>query len=297
MSEHAKYQLEKHPQYGFFQIKPTPSQEEISRFYAEEFYSGDYKRFNDSAIENQLQDKEFNEGRFSDICGNLKKVLGKESLAGLTLLDVGCGWGQALYYFQKQGMKCFGFDPAPEAVKYAKEIGGEVVVAGMDKVDVFEGRRFDVVTMLNVLEHLSDPFLVLTEVYQKVLNPGGILIVDVPNEFNDFQVAAKDTHSLDEWWVAPPGHLNYFNSDSLARLMQGVGFNVELAEASFPMEIFLLFNENYVGKQDLGKSCHQKRVAFEANLRKTGKTEALHNFYKALAKLNLGRQIVMYGRK
>ena len=44
-----KYKLKKN-KYGFFQVAPTPTEKEISKFYAEEFYSGDYKNFNDSSL-------------------------------------------------------------------------------------------------------------------------------------------------------------------------------------------------------------------------------------------------------
>ena len=58
--------------------------------------------------------------------------------------------------------------------------------------------------------------------------------------------------------------------------------------------MFLLFGDNYVGNQKLGKICHQKRVTFEKNLRDNGKSKLLKKFYRSLAKLNLGRQIVVY---
>ena len=39
----------------------------------------------------------------------------------------------------------------------------------------------------NVLEHLADPVAILQEIKDKVLRPGGLVVIDVPNEFNDFQ--------------------------------------------------------------------------------------------------------------
>ena len=60
--------------------------------------------------------------------------------------------------------------------------------------------------------------------------------------------------------------------------------------------MFLLFGDNYVKDGQLGKECH-KRVAFENNLRKVGKTDVLRNFYHSLAKLNLGRQIMVMLQK
>ena len=97
--------LEKHPEYGFLQYKPTPTPEQITEFYANEFYSGDYKNFNDSSLEVQMEDREFFEGEWADISDHITGVLNKP-LSDLSLLDVGCGWSQALLFFVKKGIDC-----------------------------------------------------------------------------------------------------------------------------------------------------------------------------------------------
>ena len=287
-----KYELKPHPEYGFLQIYPSPSTEEITKFYTDEFYSA-HTNFNDSDLEVQTEDRDWLNEQRGEICLSIKEFLARD-LAGLDMLDVGCGWGENLLYFQKQGMNCFGFDPAPEAAAYAQKIGLNVVTAGMDKMTVFGERQFDVVSLFNVLEHLADPVGVLKEIRNNVLKPGGLIIIDVPNEFNAFQECAKDIYNLSQWWVVPPSHLNYFSGDSLKALLRGTGFDVKLCEASFPMEIFLLLGDKYVGDGPLGKICHQKRKAFESNLRKTGRSKKLREFYVALAELNLGRQVIAY---
>ena len=293
MKTNDKYQLLKHPEYEYLYISPTPSAEEITQFYANEFYSGEYKKFNDSSLEVQLEDREFYEGGWSDIASHISEILGKP-LESLNLLDVGCGWSQALLFFSSKGMDCYGFDPAPEAIKYGISKGLKVKHAGMDCMNVFENQKFDVVMLKNVLEHLANPVKVLDEIRKDVLNPGGLIVVDVPNEFNTFQVAGRDLHGLNSWWVAPPGHLNYFTNETLVSLLVGRGYNVKLSESSFPLEMFLLFGDCYVGNGDLGRKCHQKRVNFEINLRKLGYGNQLKQFYQALAQLNLGRQVTTY---
>lgn len=293
MTSLSNYELIPHPQYGFLQIKPTPSPEQITNFYANEFYSGEYKKFNDSSLEVQLEDQEFYFGVWGDIAQQIITLRDKP-LSGTSLLDVGCGWAQAMLFFRDLGMDCYGFDPAPEAVEYALKKGLAVKVAGMDKMGVFNDRVFDVVTLNNVLEHLASPEDVLTEIRSEVLTTGGLIIIDVPNEFNAFQTAARDLHSLNDWWVAPPGHLNYFDKDSLVRLLEGTGYVVRKMEASFPLEMFLLFGDNYVGAPSVGKDCHRRRVAFEVNLRKLGYGDKLREFYEALANINIGRQVRVY---
>jgi len=286
-----KYKLKKN-KYGFFQVDPTPTEKEISKFYAEEFYSGDYKNFNDSSLEVQLNDEEFFKGRWQQIYENfleIKKKLKKNT----TMLDVGCGWGLALQYFQSKGIQCYGFDPAKEAVEYGRNKGLNLKHAGLNSMDVFNGKKFDLISLINVLEHLADPEIALKQI-KKIIHKDGILMIDVPNEYNKFQVAGKKVHNLDEWWFAPPNHLNYFSRESLSNLLDEIGFKIKICESSFPLEMFLLFGENYVSDPKLGKACHKKRVSFEVNLRKTGNQNLLKKFYRTLAKLNLGRQIVIY---
>ncbi len=289
------FKLVKNKKFGFLQVSPTPSKDEITKFYADEFYSGEYKNFNDSSLEVQTQDKEFFEGRWEDMYLNFEKILGKK-IKEANVLDVGCGWGLALLYLKNKGLNCYGFDPAPEAVEYGNKKGLNLKHAGLDGIDVFNGKKFDIIMLNNVLEHLEDPEKILTQV-RSLLTDDGVLSIDVPNEFNDFQVGGKEIHNLNEWWLCPPNHLNYFTVDSLLNLLDGINFKVNHYESSFPLEMFLLFGDNYVKNGKLGKECHKKRVAFENNLRKVGKTDVLRNFYHSLAKLNLGRQIIVYATK
>jgi 2-polyprenyl-3-methyl-5-hydroxy-6-metoxy-1,4-benzoquinol methylase len=289
------YKTEKHPIYGYYEIKPTPSPEDIAQFYADEFYGSDYPRVNDSSLESRVKDKGYFNTILDDHCQWLTKITGKP-VKGTSVLDIGCGWGQALLHFRERGMECYGFDPAQDAVEYACHNKLNVVQAGIDNMNVFD-RQFDVVTMYNVLEHMANPDKIIDEINGKVLNLGGLLIIDVPNEFNHFQLAAQKTFDLKEWWIAPPAHLNYFSTDSLQALLEDKGFKVQYASASFPMEMFLLFGKNYVGDPDLGRTCHEERMSFENNLRATGNTETLHRFYEVLAKENLGRQVTLFAER
>jgi 2-polyprenyl-3-methyl-5-hydroxy-6-metoxy-1,4-benzoquinol methylase len=291
----SRYRVERNPEFGFYQVRPTPSAEEITRFYADEFYSSQYPGFNNSALDVQLADQDFHGAHRDDICNAIEQISGR-SIRDQRILDVGCGWAQTLLYFKGKGANCYGFDPAPEAVAYAQREGLTVKQAGMENLEVFPGETFDVVTLLNVLEHLADPVSVMKEIRQKVLRPGGILVVEVPNDFNAFQLCGQRVHGLEEWWVAPPAHLNYFNNDSLRALLSGTGYEVQLSEASFPLEMFLLFGDNYVADKSLGRQCHERRMAFERNLRKQGFDEVLRRFYRSLAEQNLGRQIAVYAR-
>jgi 2-polyprenyl-3-methyl-5-hydroxy-6-metoxy-1,4-benzoquinol methylase len=280
------------PEYGFLRADPIPTKEEVEKFYKEDFYSSEYRYFNDSAYEVQLEEKEFNETRWESIYKNIVDFFGR--CEDISLFDIGCGFALALQYFREKGLKVGGMDPAPEAVEYAKKKNIDVRLAGIEDFECIESQQFDVVTIMNTLEHLRKPADTLFNIKRYLLKDEGLLVIDVPNEFNDFQIVANKEFELGEWWVCPPNHINYFSVSSLKDVLQKCGYVIVNYESSFPLELFLLMGEVYVGDTDLGKKCHNKRVMFEQLMRKHGKAKKLNQFYKALADCDLGRQIILY---
>jgi hypothetical protein len=97
--------------------------------------------------------------------------------------------------------------------------------------------------------------------------------------------------------VGPPHHLNYFDFSSLSRLVESVGFEVVLTEATFPIDMFLLMGDNYVDNELLGRQCHQKRKTLEQNLAKAGMTDLKRRWYQALASLGLGREVQIFAQR
>lgn len=286
-----EYKIIKDPEFGFLRLDPIPSSDVVEEFYREEFYSSKYAAFNDSAKENQ--DTEFNNLRFQDM---LDVVAGKiGDLKGLSLFDVGCGYGELLTYCKNQGLVCAGTEVAPEAVEHTKSLGFDVSMSEIEKVFSEPGdKRYDIVTVFNVLEHLRNPAEVLTAIRENLLTKKGVLVIDVPNEFNPLQTVADAEHGLGQWWLAPPSHINYFSCDTLASTLEGTGYSVFDTISSFPMEMFLLMGDVYVGDGEIGAQCHKKRVTFEKTLWKHGKQSELRDLYRSFAKLNLGRQVVCY---
>ena len=210
-----------------------------------------------------------------------------------SVFDIGFGFAQALKYMQKKGLKVAGLEPSKEGVEYAKENGIEAIHCGIERLDLVKDKS-EVVLLLNVLEHLRKPEQTLLNIKEKVLTSNGMLVIEVPNDFNDFQIVADAEYDLDEWWVYPPNHINYFSHDSLKDLLKGCGYKIVNCTSSFPLDIFLLFGDQYIGNPKLGRECHNKRVKFEQLMEKHGKAEKLKKFYNALSELNLGRSISVY---
>jgi len=290
MSE--RFRIIEDPVFGYRRIDPVPTQAQVEQYYAEEFYSSGYKQFNDSSLAVQQEEKEFFDSRWDAVCRRIDRHFG--GLGGLSVFDVGFGFAQALLYFKTRGMSAAGLEPSEEGVAYALSQGIEAYQGGIEEFDVVGDCRYNVVTVINVLEHLRSPADTLSRIRQELLAPGGLLVLDVPNEFNDFQVAANSEYDLGEWWICPPNHINYFSVSSLCALLDTCGYDVVYKESSFPLEMFLLMGDVYVGDAAVGKESHERRVRFESTLRRQGKSETLERYYAALAELDLGRQATVY---
>lgn len=278
--------------YGFVRVEPIPSQKEVEAYYAKEFYDANSYYFNQSSLEVQQDQSEFFNSRWSDLYDVIKDFF-KSDLNDKSVFDIGFGFAHALIYLKNKGLKVSGLEPAIEGVDFARKNGVNAYHSGIENFDVVDSKS-DVVMLMNVLEHLREPEETIQNIKSKLLTEDGLLVVEVPNDFNDFQVVANKEYDLNEWWLAPPRHINYFSHESLQKLIEGCGFKIVHCTSSFPLSLFLLFGDNYIGNSSLGSQCHQKRVHFEELMRKHGKQDKLNEFYKALANLDLGRTVSVY---
>lgn len=100
------------------------------------------------------------------------------SPSGLEILDVGCGAGNMIHHLSRYGhVRGIEIDPRP--VKIAQSRGYDVRQADAAKGIPFTDATFDLVTALDVIEHVEDDAAVLTQA-RRVLKPGGRLLVSTP---------------------------------------------------------------------------------------------------------------------
>lgn len=97
------------------------------------------------------------------------------------LLDIGTGRGELLREAIKQGWEAIGVEPSPSFAAYAAQYSGAEVKAAKLEQCNFDAASFDAVILAAVLEHLYNPAQVVAEI-ARILRPGGILFLDVPNE-------------------------------------------------------------------------------------------------------------------
>ena len=96
------------------------------------------------------------------------------------LLDAGCGAGFFVREASEAGFDARGVEFSPDAVEFGRKYSGVRITEGEILHADFPERSFDIVTLWQVMEHLPNPVEILAGI-RKLMKPGGILIVAVPN--------------------------------------------------------------------------------------------------------------------
>jgi len=127
------------------------------------------------------------------------------------LLDVGCASGIFLSKALDAGWQIAGIEPSEVLYKEAVErIGsrGTVLPLILEEAD-FGDRRFDAITLWDVLEHVVEPMNIMKQC-RDLLKPGGCLFLNVP-DLDSFEARFLGRR----WPLLLPEHMNYFNRPSL----------------------------------------------------------------------------------
>lgn len=288
------------PEYGYRRIDPIPTSEEVDKYYREEFYSRSRANYeNDSGLENMRDEAEYHARAYADLLAVIDRELAKYNRGRdrFTVADVGCGYGYWLKFLADHKVRGYGVEPVEEGIQFCRTLGLEGYCMPIESLtSPPRPGRVSLVSMINVLEHLREPAKVLKDFREKWLDADGYVLIRVPNEFNALQVTANRLHDLKEWWVVPPQHINYFSVDSLSTLLNMCGYDVVETTATFPLEMFLLMGDVYVGNPGIGKQIHHKRVAFERNLDQSNLADFRRELYRSFAGLGIGREIVVMAK-
>ncbi len=152
------------------------------------------------------------------------------------LLDVGCSYGWFLQRAAKVGFVVTGLEPSQELARLAREHEGLRVLVGdvttLDTVD----EQFEVIALLDVLEHLPHPAQALALIRRR-LAPGGGLLLRLPSVDGFIHRAAFGLHAASFGRIRAPlealaqvendfMHLFFFSPATLKALLAKAGFRI-----------------------------------------------------------------------
>ena len=150
-----------------------------------------------------------------------------------TFLDIGCGNGHLLAAAQRRGWQVTGQDVSVTSCgKVSQRLGVEVLCG--DFLSMEFDRRFDGISMHQVLEHVKDPWSFVEKIHS-LLNPGGVFFVATPNIWSlsnrlkySYERMGLRKSEIGKYFDSSH-HLNYFTPKAMNRLLSRADFTIKAA--------------------------------------------------------------------
>ena len=153
-------------------------------------------------------------GRRKILSGFVEEICRQVTDRRPRILDVGCGTGANLLMLSEYG-DAEGVDISEDALAFCRERGLDKVSLGAGEKLPYEDGTFDLVTALDVVEHMDDDLAGLREM-RRVLRPGGRVLLFVPTFM--FLWGLQDAVS---------NHRRRYRLPELRRVLEQAGFEIE----------------------------------------------------------------------
>ncbi len=203
---------------GLVYLNPRPSVTDFGKIYPPTYHAFDFSPKN-YGIVHKIRSK-IEAGRFLNRCHNLPD--------DARILDIGCGDGFHLDLFRRYGKKSWrleGVDIDKRAIDAASSAGFNVHLGSIEEIDLPQN-AYDVVFMIQTIEHVENPVNVLCAI-RNLLKEGGRLVIVTDNTGSiDFDLFKSG------YWGGYhfPRHWNLFNRNSISLLGEKTGFEIEIVK-------------------------------------------------------------------
>jgi 2-polyprenyl-3-methyl-5-hydroxy-6-metoxy-1,4-benzoquinol methylase len=202
--------LVRHP-LGFWRVKDLPDLQTLRAYYESRYYQTAQSNYRPTYPAEEVA---WFHAKTERIATSIAEVRG---VSGGTVLDVGCGEGFAMDWFDRNGYAVRGVDFSRAGMEGAHPHLLDRLETGevQELLDahIAAGRTYDVIWLTNVLEHVIDPLALLTRLRQ-LQAAAGVLVVTVPNDGSAWQelLFSARAASRERFWIAIPDHLSYFHA-------------------------------------------------------------------------------------
>jgi 2-polyprenyl-3-methyl-5-hydroxy-6-metoxy-1,4-benzoquinol methylase len=129
--------------------------------------------------------------------------------------DLGCGVGSLIQVTNDLKINSVGVELSDDLARYAMSLDRNVQPGD---ITLLKNSSFDVISIIDVIEHVPDPMNLLRQISEKVV-AGGYLIVSTPDE-NSFMSKMLGRY----WWHIRPAHVGYFNKNTIEFALMKSGF-------------------------------------------------------------------------
>jgi 2-polyprenyl-3-methyl-5-hydroxy-6-metoxy-1,4-benzoquinol methylase len=234
------------------------------------------------------------------------KLIKKFKSSG-SLFDLGAGWGHFMLAGQELGYDVYGIEISEQPYLYCKND----LKLNVDHIDFFkldENKKFDIITMWDVLEHIdrADDFI---EKIGKLQDEKGILVLQVPQIDSYFAKKYRD-----KWKMMGLDHVNYFSKDTITRMLNRYGYEVKTIRSSLELKLFIMYtilpflrrikSKKKITQQEANYQINQtERQEFFNKFTKRPLWQLklfvwLHNIlYNLLSLLNIGEEMIVVAEK
>ncbi|PLY08704.1 MAG: hypothetical protein C0626_12715 [Arcobacter sp.] len=270
------FTFQKCPQCNTLFVNPRPDESQLKWWYS----NSKHAQHSNEILQNTESKRiELYETRIKNFLNRVPTHINK-------ILEFGCGNGISLQLLKKINPKLnlLGIDLTPASVESCKEKGIPCKLADINDFALDNNLSYDAVVSFEVIEHLVNPEFVLNSI-NTILKKDGFVYMSMPNYHSyDFLEIGEGYRNL-----FAPGHLNYFNPDSIKLLLKRCGFEDIQVFCDGVLDTSIVKNYNYMKKIKLSP--------FWENIYNNENESFLNEFQKLLSKYNLSGNMTVIARK
>ena len=167
----------------------------------------------------------------------LARIEGVDAENAPRLLDIGAGTGTFIEEAAKLGYDAEGIELSEGLVEIARQKGRNV--RQQDVNDLDQQDQYDVITLLDIIEHVTDPVAILKSLHGN-LKPGGTLVIFTPNHGSSVVLIARILEKIGIRFpvreIFGSNHVCFFDTKTLPKAIEAAGFQVD-SVWKFPYDV------------------------------------------------------------
>jgi SAM-dependent methyltransferase len=189
---------------------------------------------------------------------DMMRPLIADRASAVRYLDIGCGVGHSVALAAEKGWQALGEEVSEVAVATARAKGRNVVLPGTRN----HSAQYDVISLFETLEHITDPDPVLAEAV-RALAPSGIVFITVPNRAS-FEISILRDRCFHVFGgVEHVGHINLFDVRGIDVLLKRHGLSLMFTDGQFGSDVGQIFSYLADSRQSALQAMANSNLDFE----------------------------------